>query len=59
MFSPDYKGNRKINRSVNEKNQIVINVDGYTFVPDLQFMNAHAVCSFCGEINAWEYFFEK
>ena len=58
MFNPDYKGKGIISKQINEQGQIVINVDGYTFIPDIQFMNAHAVCSYCGEINCWEYSFE-
>ena len=34
-------------------------VDGYTFTPDLHFMNGHAVCNYCGSINCWEYSFDK
>jgi hypothetical protein len=59
MFSPDYKGKGVISRETNPKGEIIITVDGYTFTPDLMFMNGHAVCSFCGEINKWEYCFEK
>ena len=57
MFNPDYKGKREISRRLNEKNEIVITVDGYEFIPDLEFMNGHAVCRYCGEINIWEYHF--
>ena len=30
-------------------------VDGYTFIPDLMFMNQFAVCRYCGQIYMWEY----
>ena len=33
----------------------VITVDGYKFIPDLQFMNDHAVCKYCGQIYMWDY----
>lgn len=57
MLSPSYRGKGIISQSVNENEQIVINVDGYTFIPDLEFMNAHACCEFCGTIKNWEVFF--
>ena len=59
MFSPDYQGKRIMEKTVNTKGHIVITVDGYTFTPDLSFMNGHAVCNYCGSINCWEYSFEK
>jgi len=59
MFSPDYQGKRIMEKTVNPKGHIVITVDGYTFTPDLSFMNGHAVCNYCGSINCWEYSFEK
>ena len=34
---------------------IIITVDGYTFKPDLSFMNDHAVCKYCGLIYTWDY----
>ena len=43
MFSPEYKGSRVFEKSYNKKNELQISVDGYTFIPDLQFMNEHAV----------------
>ena len=58
MFSPDYKGKRNYSQTINEKEEIVINVDGYEFIPDLNFMNSHAVCKYCGEIKIWEYYFK-
>ena len=39
----------------NQNGEIEITVDGYKFVPDLQFMNEHAVCKYCGQIYMWEY----
>ena len=55
MFSQDYQGNRVYSQNYNSKHQIEISVDGYTFVPTLDFMNEHAVCKFCGQIFSWEY----
>ena len=55
MFSPDYRGSRSFTQKYNDKNEIEISVDGYTFVPDLQFMNQHAVCTYCGQIYMWDY----
>ena len=47
MFSPDYKGKKRFSYSYNENNEIEMLVDGYTFVPDLMFMNQFAVCRYC------------
>ena len=55
MFSPDYQGKCDMQKKLNEKGNIVITVDGYTFIPDLNFMNGHAVCGYCGSINCWDY----
>ncbi len=38
----------------NEDNKIEITVGDYTFIPDLTFMNEHAVCKYCGQIYTWE-----
>ena len=59
MISPEYKGEGKFVKSKNSKDEIVIAVDNYTFIPDLAFMNSHAVCKYCGEINIWRYYFEE
>lgn len=58
MFSPEYEGARNFTQTKNTQKEIIITVDGYTFTPDLEFMNFHAVCRYCGEINIWEYFYE-
>ena len=55
MFSPDYTGSRKLEQKYNSKKEIEITVDGYTFIPDLVFMNEHAVCKYCGQIHIWDY----
>ena len=55
MFSPDYKGSKSFKNAYNDKNEIEITVDGYTFVPDLIFMNQFAVCKYCGQIYMWDY----
>ena len=55
MFSPYYKGARHFEQRYNDRNEIEITVDGYTFIPDLQFMNEHAVCKYCGQIYIWDY----
>ena len=59
VFNPNYKGKGEFTKSVNQHDELVFNVDGYEFIPDLGFMNAHAVCKFCGEIKQWEYYFPK
>lgn len=55
MFSPDYQGDKSFEKKYNKQGDIQITVDGYTFVPDLSFMNNHAVCRFCGNIYIWDY----
>ena len=55
MFAPDYKGDKHFEQHYNSKNEIEITVDGYTFVPDLRFMNECAVCRYCGQIYMWDY----
>lgn len=55
MISPDYQGEGKFSKEKNSKGEIVITIDSYKFTPDLAFMNAHAVCRYCGEINTWRY----
>lgn len=59
MFSPDYKGSRIFEQSYNKKNELQISVDGYTFIPDLRFMNEHAVCRYCGQIYMWDYDYKE
>ena len=44
MFAEDYQGNRNFQQKYNKRHQIEITIDGYSFVPDLEFMNEHAVC---------------
>ena len=55
MFAPDYQGEKRFQMEYNEKGELEITVDGYKFIPDLQFMNAHAVCGYCGQIYMWDY----
>ena len=55
MFSPDYRGDKVFLQEYNKDGDIVITVDGYKFIPDLQFMNDHAVCKYCGQIYMWDY----
>lgn len=55
MFSPEYTGKKIFSQKYNKKNEIQITVDGYTFIPDLIFMNEHAVCRYCGQIYTWDY----
>lgn len=59
MFSPEYKGPRNFEQTYNKKNELQISVDGYTFIPDLQFMNEHAVCRYCGQIYMWDYNYKE
>ena len=55
MFSPLYTGSKEYDVTYTKNNDIKINVDGYTFIPDLSFMNNHAVCRYCGQIYSWDY----
>ena len=55
MFAPDYQGSRTFKMDYNKDGEIEITVDGYKFVPDLAFMNGHAVCKYCGSIYKWDY----
>ncbi len=55
MFSPSYTGSKQFDVTYTQNNDIKINVDGFTFIPDLSFMNNHAVCRYCGNINCWDY----
>ena len=55
MFNPEYKGAKIFEVKYTKNKDIQITVDGCTFIPDLMFMNAHAVCGFCGSINQWDY----
>ena len=55
MFSPEYDGDRNFEQDYKENGDIEITVDGYSFVPDLKFMNDHAVCRYCGQIYMWDY----
>ena len=54
MFSPEYKGSRQFEQKYNDAGELEITVDGYTFSPDLMFMNEHAVCKHCGQIYIWD-----
>ena len=55
MFNPDYAGSKSFEINYSKNKDIIISVDGYTFIPDLKFMNNHAVCRHCGNINHWDY----
>ena len=55
MFSPSYTGSKTFDVKYTKNNDIQISVDGYTFIPDRAFMNSHAVCKHCGNINCWDY----
>ncbi|MDD3149481.1 MAG: hypothetical protein PHV68_01485 [Candidatus Gastranaerophilales bacterium] len=59
MLSPDYQGKGNFSQKINDRDEIIMNVDGYEFVPDLDFMNNHAVCRYCGSIGKWECFYPK
>lgn len=59
MLSPNYKGKGVYSERKNDHGELVINIDGYEFIPDISFMNAHSVCKFCGQIKTWEYYFPQ
>lgn len=54
MFDKNYSGEKEYFYNYNENNLLKITVSDYTFIPDLNFMNAHAVCRYCGQIYIWE-----
>lgn len=55
MFDPSYKGKKLFFQETDKEGHLVFKVDGYSFRPDLDFMNQHAVCRFCGQIYIWDY----
>lgn len=55
MFDPSYKGPKDFDVKYTKNEDIQITVDGFTFIPDLPFMNRHVVCRYCGNINCWDY----
>lgn len=55
MINPNYEGSKKVEYSIDKKGNINIKTDGHSFIPDLNFMNNHAVCSYCGSIYNWSY----
>ena len=55
IFDPNYEGSRKFSQKIDKTNELVFTVDGYTFKPDLSFMNSFAVCRYCGTIYSWDY----
>ncbi len=55
MLSHGYQGEGKVEKIVDANGKMMITVDGYTFVPDLDFMNNYAVCGYCGGIYCWDY----
>ena len=59
MLSENYDGPGVFRQDVNEHGEIIINIDGFEFIPDLSFMNSHAVCKFCGAIHCFEYYFDN
>ena len=59
VFNPNYQGKGEFSTTVNKHDELVFNIDGYEFIPDLGFMNGHAVCKYCGEIKCWEYYFPR
>ncbi|MEW5819205.1 MAG: hypothetical protein AB1782_03360 [Cyanobacteriota bacterium] len=59
MLSANYTGPGVFKQTYNEHGEIVINIDGFEFIPDLAFMNSHAVCKYCGTIHSFEYWFNK
>lgn len=59
MLSPDYSGPGVFKQTLNEHGEIIITIDNFEFIPDLAFMNSHAVCKYCGSIHCFEYYFEN
>lgn len=57
MVQPGYQGTVEV--SYNEFDEVVLQVNGKSFVADLMFMNQFAVCKECDAIKSWEYYFPK
>ena len=55
MFNPQYTGAKNFSVEYTKNGDIKITIDGYTFIPDIRFMNTHAVCRYCGNIGCWDY----
>lgn len=55
IFSPNYKGKKDFSQKTDKNGELIFTVDGYTFKPDLAFMNNFAVCRYCGTIYSWDY----
>jgi len=57
VIHPDYQGMVEV--SCNEFNEVLVTANNQEFIADLMFMNQFAVCSNCGAIKSWEYFFHS
>ena len=55
MLNRKYDGVGKVDKNIDSNGKLTITVDGYSFVPDLDFMNNYAVCGYCGGIYCWDY----
>ena len=55
IFNPQYEGKREFTQEIDKNGELIFHVDGYSFKPDLAFMNSHAVCRYCGNIYMWDY----
>ena len=56
VINPEYEG--RVALKTNEHDEVVVMAEGQEFIADLMFMNQFAVCSGCGAIKKWEYFFQ-
>lgn len=54
MLNRTYTGDGNVEKILDKNGKMVIRVDGYKFIPDLDFMNNYAVCGYCGGIYCWE-----
>ena len=61
VLNPSFKGD--VDVSTNEHDEVVVKAGAgdsqQEFIADLLFMNQFAVCSDCGAIKQWDYFFPK
>ena len=53
LVNPIYNGEFNFEKFYDKNGTINIKIDDYSFIPDLNFMNNHAVCSYCGSIYCW------
>ncbi len=57
VLNPAFEGSVEV--TTNPHDEVLVRANGQEFIADLMFMNQFAVCSNCGAIKQWAYFFPK